>query len=467
MLPALVALIVVLSLVAALIARDAVPQLRADIPAALGFVANWQLLFHHNSYFESVGRPPLLLHLWSLGVEEQFYLVWPFVVLGAVQLCRRPIRALCWVASTGSVCSALLMAALFVAGHDPSAVYYDTFTHSAGLMIGAALAAASYKRRLAPDHYGATPRAVIGATALAGLAVLMAMLGADSSFTYRGGIFLASALTGLVITVAVRPGPVGRLLSAKPLRYLGARSYSLYLWHWPIICLTRPDIDVRLSGAPLLVLRLALILLAGEASYRMIEQPFRTGRAQAALHSLNGAGRKAAVGSLGLCGGVALVVLAACNPPALPAALAAGYTPAARAVLAPVTSASPSHSRSPVTTVPRPALSARPAAVFDPSRPRPGNGQTCDRQGRDQCRHEDHGDDHHREGCAHDDTARVARTTTSTRAGKPLHQTMTTTSSVPPPTTSAPKSRAHDVTTTLSRTSRCRPHPCQRPHQCR
>jgi len=305
LLPALVALIVVLSLVAALIARDAVPQLRADIPAALGFVANWQLLFHHNSYFESVGRPPLLLHLWSLGVEEQFYLVWPFVVLGAVQLCRRPIRALGWVASTGSVCSAALMAALFVAGHDPSAVYYDTFTHSAGLMIGAALAAASYKRRLAPDHYGATPRAVIGATALAGLAVLMVMLGADASFTYRGGIFLASALTGLVITVAVRPGPVGRLLSAKPLRYLGARSYSLYLWHWPIICLTRPDIDVRLSGAPLLVLRLALILLAGEASYRMIEQPFRTGRAQVALHSLNGAGRKAAVGSLGLCGGVA------------------------------------------------------------------------------------------------------------------------------------------------------------------
>ncbi len=333
LLPALVVLLAVLSVVASLIARDAIPRLRADIPAALGFVANWQLLFHHDSYFESMGRPPLLLHLWSLGVEEQFYLVWPFVVLGTVHMCRRPTRALCWVASTGSVCSAALMAVLFVPGHDPSSVYYDTFTHSAGLMIGAALAAATYDRRLAPHEYGAKPRAVIGFGALAGLAVLLALLGADGTFTYRGGILLASALTGLAVIVAVRPGPVSRLLSARPLRYLGTRSYSLYIWHWPIICLTRPDIDVRFSGWPLLVFRLALVLVAGETSYQLVEQPFRTGRAQAALHALRGAGRTAAVGSLGLCGGVVVVVLAVCNPPALPAALAAGSTPAARALL--------------------------------------------------------------------------------------------------------------------------------------
>jgi len=122
--------------------------------------------------------------------------------------------------------------------HDPSAVYYDTFTHSAGLMIGAALAAAATRGDWHPTttaprpsgHRCHRPGRVGGVDGDAG---------ADASFTYRGGIFLASALTGLVITVAVRPGPVGRLLSAKPLRYLGARSYSLYLWHWPIICLTR------------------------------------------------------------------------------------------------------------------------------------------------------------------------------------------------------------------------------------
>ncbi len=222
LLPALVVLAVVLSLVAGLIARDAVPRLRADIPAALAFIANWQLLFHHDSYFESMGRPPLLLHLWSLGVEEQFYLVWPLVVLGAVHACQRPVRALCWMAGTGAACSALLMAALYVPGHDPSAVYYDTFTHSAGLMIGAALAAATYKRRLAPAAYGARPRAVIGVAALAGLGVLLAVLGSGDTFTYRGGILIASALTGLVIIVAVRPGVVSRLLSFRPLRYLGA-----------------------------------------------------------------------------------------------------------------------------------------------------------------------------------------------------------------------------------------------------
>jgi peptidoglycan/LPS O-acetylase OafA/YrhL len=364
LLPALVVLLAVLSVVAGLIARDAVPRLRADIPAALGFVANWQLLFHHDSYFESMGRPPLLLHLWSLGVEEQFYLVWPFVVLGTLHMCQRPTRALCWLAGTGSMCSAVLMAVLFVPGHDPSAVYYDTFTHSAGLMIGAALAAATYNRRLAPHEYGAKPRAAIGFGALAGLALLLAVLGADGTFTYRGGILLTSALTGLAVIVAVRPGPVSRLLSTKPLRYLGTRSYSLYIWHWPIICLTRPDIDVRFSGWPLLVFRLALVLLAGETSYKLIEQPFRTGRAQAALHSLHGAGRTAAVGSLGLCGGIVVVVLAACNPPALPAALAAGSTPAARVLLpsAPVGStSSPTKLRR--ASAPKAALAAPPTST--------------------------------------------------------------------------------------------------------
>ena len=237
------------------------------------------------------------------------------------------------------------MAAFFVPGHDPSSVYYDTFTHCSGLMIGAALAGAVHNRprllqptgpgglpRIAP---GAGPRAWTGALSLAGLAALLALMGADATFAYRGGIFLASTLTGLVVLVSLQPGIVQKALGFGPLRYLGQRSYSLYLWHWPIICLTRPEVDVPISGWPLLLLRVTLMGLAAEASYKLIEQPFRTGRAQATLRSLSGAGRTAAVSSVGLCGVTAVVLLAAVNPPPLPAALLIGSTPAARATLLP------------------------------------------------------------------------------------------------------------------------------------
>ena len=124
LLPALVGVTIVITLACAVLAPDAVPRLRADIPSALGFVANWRLLLHKDSYFETMGRPPLLLHLWSFGVEEQFYLFWPWVVLLVLRFTRRPTRALCWVAGLGAVVSALLMGLLFVPGHDPSSVYY-------------------------------------------------------------------------------------------------------------------------------------------------------------------------------------------------------------------------------------------------------------------------------------------------------------------------------------------------------
>ncbi|HUC13190.1 MAG TPA: acyltransferase, partial [Acidimicrobiales bacterium] len=346
LLPALVTFILCVALFASFFARDAIPILRADIPAALGFVANWQLLFHHDSYFESMGRPPLLLHLWSLGVEEQFYLAWPFVVLAVLRFARRPERAMSLVAGTGAAFSAFLMAAFFVPGHDPSSVYYDTFTHSSGLMIGAALAGAVHNRPrlLKPTRPGglpysapgAGPRAWTGLVSLAGLATLLAIMGANTTFAYRGGIFLASALTGLALLVSLQRGIVQKALGCRPLRYLGKRSYSLYLWHWPIICLTRPEVDLPISGWPLLLLRVTLIGLAAEASYKLIEQPFRTGRAQAALRSLSGAGRTAAVSSVGLCGVTAVVLLAAVNPPPLPASLLIGSTPAARATLLPL-----------------------------------------------------------------------------------------------------------------------------------
>lgn len=336
LLPALVVMIAIVAIAASLGAPDAVPGLRSTVPASLLFVANWDLLFQHQSYFQSLGRPPLLQHLWSLGVEEQFYLAWPWLVLIISRASRRPARALCGLAALGAVASAGLMAALYVPGHDASNVYYNTFTHASGLLAGSA--AACYVRAH-PGRYGrwtARSRTWTGLVGAAGLLTLNALLGDSGTFTYRGGIFLASAVGAVVVLVALRPGPLSRGLGARPLRYLGTRSYSLYLWHWPIICMTRPDVDLPISGVQLLALRLALILAAGEASYSLIEQPFRTRRAQRVLATLQPKGRRWALGSAGACAVTVVALLASTSPPPLPAALAEGSTPAARASLNPV-----------------------------------------------------------------------------------------------------------------------------------
>jgi peptidoglycan/LPS O-acetylase OafA/YrhL len=378
--PALAVLCVGVVIASAAFAHDAMPRLRADIPAALGFVANWRLLFHHDSYFELMGRPPLLLHLWSLGVEEQFYLVWPWVVLALVSLAKRPARAIAVVASLGALASALAMAILFVPGHDPSNVYYNTFTHSAGLMIGAALVAATrawpggHAEGSSVVDLSATPvparsrwADVLGGGALAGLAVLLVVAADQATFSYRGGIFLASGLVGLAIWAALRAGAMARLLSCWPLRYLGTRSYSLYLWHWPVVVLTRANLDVRFSGAPLLLLRLVLMGALAEGSYRFVEQPFRTGRAQAAFGAWRLRTRGMALGTMGLAGAAVVALLALVNPPALPPALAQGSTAAARLTLPPASATAAEHTTASSSTTPATVRRATPSRPTSPA----------------------------------------------------------------------------------------------------
>ncbi|HTW06189.1 MAG TPA: acyltransferase family protein [Acidimicrobiales bacterium] len=377
LLPALVVLLFATAVAACFVAHDAVPELRVDVPAALAFVANWRFLLHHDNYFQAIGRPPLLQHLWSLGVEEQFYLIWPFVVLGVVVVARRSAaKVLLWSSLGLSLASAVAMGVLFVPGHDASNVYYNTFCHASGLLIGGALAAATRGSRPPQGATAARRRARVGFVALAGLGGMLVFLASYDTFTYRGGIFLASALTGLVLVLALQPGPVQGLLCVRPLRYLGTRSYSLYLWHWPVIQLTRPDIDIALSGVPLLTLRLVLMLSASEISYRFVEQPFRTGRAQAAIRAWRRASRNFTLvsGTAVACAvcvtGIALAVV---NPPPLSPALAAGSTPAARAHLVaasatttttvappPTTTATRGATATTTTVAPQPATS-RPA----------------------------------------------------------------------------------------------------------
>ncbi|MBM4407044.1 MAG: hypothetical protein FJ038_00245 [Chloroflexi bacterium] len=263
---------------------DEVARLRSDAAAALAYVTNWYLVFHEQSYFESVGRPSPLGHLWSLAVEEQFYLLWPPALITLLVLFRRQgallvTLLLAWL-------SGIWMAALFDPDVDPSRIYFGTDTRTLGLLVGAALAFVWVPDRAAmAAHAGATRRRLRGfaadAAAVASLALLCVLflsLTAYDEFLYLGGLQFVALLSALIIALVVRPGGmVGRVLEWGPIRWLGVRSYSIYLWHWPVFVVTRPGIDVPFDGATALAIRLGVTLVLADVSYRFVERPIREG----------------------------------------------------------------------------------------------------------------------------------------------------------------------------------------------
>lgn len=334
LLPALIGLLLAVTLLSALFAPDAVQRLRGDLPASLLFVENWRLVFHHDSYVTATARPPLLLHTWSLAIEEQFYLLWPPLLVWLLK--RRVARSrIALIALGGATVSSILMAVAFHAGGDPSSDYFATSSHCQGILIGCALGAALRPGEMI-DAVKPRARRLLASGGLCVLALATAatfVLHFGSALTYRGGMVLLDLAVAAVIVVAVHPAcRFGPALDCSPLRWLGTRSYSLYLWHWPIFDLTRPGVDLAASGFPLLALRVAATAAAAEASYRWIEQPWRTGRAQAALRSRLHA--KALVrGSVLTSGAVVAMVavlVATISSPSAPAVLAEGATPAAR-----------------------------------------------------------------------------------------------------------------------------------------
>jgi peptidoglycan/LPS O-acetylase OafA/YrhL len=341
LLPALLFMLVIVVIVSAIFARDALSLLASDLPAVLGYFTNWWLIFHHVSYFQSVGRPPLVLHLWSLAVEEQFYLIWPLIVLLAVGRQGRTKRV-GWVAFIGAIASSAWMAFLFQSSQDPSRVYFGTDTHAGGLLLGAALGVAfpPWNRSAVVRTSARRFMSIVGLGAFAGLVSLMVTLNQFGTFTYRGGIQLATALTAVIILIVTHPAVRGaRILATPVLRWIGQRSYAIYLWHWPIFELTRTDIDVPFSGWALTAFRIVLVALAADVSYALVEQPFRSGVAQSMLRRLWTERRRialAAGSATAVILAVLMVELTTANGVAIPAALAAGSTPAGRTRIVPV-----------------------------------------------------------------------------------------------------------------------------------
>jgi len=289
LLPALLVCVPASVLLARLSEGDLLVGIERQVVGAFTFTSNWLEIGAGSDYFAATS-PQLLMNLWSLAVEEQFYLLWPLAVLGLLALTGRPEAGAAAALGLAGV-SATLMA-LRVDPEHPTRVYYGTDTHVTGLMLGAALAFAyaAPHRAWTTSAWWAEHRRQVAAAALVTLVGLMALVGEESVLTFRGGILLASvATTVLVLVVVERPGRLRAVLELPPARWVGARSYGIYLWHWPVFLVIGQDLPVAPGGPAYLLTRLwcvVVTLVVADLSYRFVETPVRR-------HGFAGSARRA------------------------------------------------------------------------------------------------------------------------------------------------------------------------------
>ncbi len=251
-----------------------VASVRQDVLAALFYVSNWWYIYHHVSYFAQYGPPSPLTNLWSLAVEEQFYLLWPLLlVVGLRTIPKRWMLVAAVVLLALS--SAVAMAVLYHPGANPNRVYYGTDTRAFGLLIGAALAFIWPSRHLPP--LSRAQRTFLEVAGFTGLLVFLAMTGLTNeyeTFLYRGGMAMLAVFSAVLVAAAAYPGTaIGSILGIKPLRWLGVRSYAIYLWHYPVILLTSP---VGSGFAPWRALwQVSASIILAALSWHFIEDPIR------------------------------------------------------------------------------------------------------------------------------------------------------------------------------------------------
>jgi peptidoglycan/LPS O-acetylase OafA/YrhL len=324
--------------------RAFVPGYRGDVVASGLYVNNWWYIFQHDSYYSRFAPPAPLDHLWSLAVEEQFYLVWPWVVLAMVLTAgwltkRRRVRllgpgthvggtadgastdflsgrarwAMAGVALVLAAASAIEMALLYHPGYDPTRIYEGTDTRAFGLLIGAAVAMV-YPTRQGGRTLSAAARRGLDVAGLAGLVVVVLLVWRTnqySPFMFQGGLEALSVATALVVAAVATPGGLlGRALGWTPVRWVGVRSYGIYLWHYPIIVLTAAagTVGTPVSAVRAVVLVAATVVIAA-LSWRFVEEPIRRGSyrrtAPAVVAGAAASGGGAGAGGAGGAGGPA------------------------------------------------------------------------------------------------------------------------------------------------------------------
>ncbi|MBL8093261.1 MAG: acyltransferase family protein [Anaerolineales bacterium] len=278
LLPAVWGLLLAAPVLAAFWMPAALPRLAEDTLAALVYATNLVYIVRQIPYFEQFAQPPLLQHLWSLAVEEQFYVVWPLVIAAAVRglgivsqaEARRLVPGLFLVA----LASTAWMAVTYDPAGDASRVYFGTDTRAAGFLVGALLAAAWQPGT--GEAPGRRWQDLAGWGALAALLGAFTLVDEFNPWLYRGGFLAVAALTALVIRLALVNGTrFATILSSRPLAWLGARSYGVYLWHWPVVVLSGPALATIPWALAVAAQALVTVILA-EGSYRWVEAPIRS-----------------------------------------------------------------------------------------------------------------------------------------------------------------------------------------------
>jgi len=301
LLPALLVVLAAVTLYVRFVAPPGLyPEFRMSALSALFYFSNWWQIAASGNYFVANGAVSPLTHTWSLAVEEQFYLVWPIVVLTVLHLSRsfaKGVRNLLVLSAAGTVASATAMALLFHPTANLTRLYFGTDTHAQSILLGAVLASLLTMVQMRRGARGMAPAAttgrsrrfltVLGLVGFAGTFVLTYALRGTSGFDYRGGFLLSAGSAAAIIVgaVCVPGGPIARLLSLRPLVWIGTVSYGAYLWHFPVY-VSVDTARTGLTGASLLALRSAATLGLAAVSFALVERPVMYGAFWRTLRSI-------------------------------------------------------------------------------------------------------------------------------------------------------------------------------------